>query len=137
VPVGPQPRAKTGSPPVLPDDRAMHGPAGRAVPNDSGLPLIGDTDGRDVFGACAGIAHSASGGLERRRPQILRLVLDLAVGRKMLRKLALGERCDRRIGAEKNGPRRGRALVDRQHVRGHALPIGQSYSVPAEQGFAL
>jgi hypothetical protein len=49
-------------------------------------------------------------------------VLDLAIGRKMLRKLALGERRDRRIGVEKNGPRRGRALVDRQHIGCHPIP---------------
>src|SRR5262249_41557891 len=116
-----EPRAKISGPPVLPDDCAMHGPSGGAVPNKRGLSLIGDADRHDVLGACAGIAHGALGGLERRRPQILRLVLDLAVSREMLRKLALSKRRDRGVGAEKNGPRRGRALVDRQHISGHAL----------------
>src|SRR6516164_11133359 len=107
----------------------MHGPSRGAVPNKRGFPLIGDADRYDVLGTCAGVAHRASGGLERRRPQILGLVLDLAVSREMLWKLALSKRRDRRVGAEKNGPRRGRALVDRQHIRGHALLSCQAVSI--------
>jgi len=34
-----------GSAAILPDDGAMHGQAGRAVPEQGGLALIGDADG--------------------------------------------------------------------------------------------
>ncbi len=97
----------------------------RAVPQQRGLALIGDADGDDVFGAGAGFAHGGAAGFERRRPQVLGLVLDLAVGREMLGKLLLGERRDRGVGAEQDGPRRGRALVDREDVGRHRLPLGQ------------
>jgi hypothetical protein len=40
-------------------------------------------------------------------------VLDLAVGWKMLRELALGYGGDRHVGLEQHRPRRRRALVDR------------------------
>ena len=81
----------SGGAAILPDDGAMNRTPGAAVPQKRGLALIGDADGGNVLGAGAGLAHGASAGFERRRPQIFGLVLDLAVGRKMLRKFLLGD----------------------------------------------
>ena len=60
------------------------------------LPMVpGHADGGNVGGACAGIAPRTAPGFDGRRPQILRLVLDLAAGGKVLRELALGNGGDR------------------------------------------
>jgi hypothetical protein len=56
--------------------------------------------------------HGAAAACDRRRPQIFRLVLDLAVGRKVLREFLLRESRDRGVGPEQDGPGRGGALVD-------------------------
>ena len=44
IPSFPQLAAGLGGAAILPDDRAMDGAAGAAVPNDRGLALIGDAD---------------------------------------------------------------------------------------------
>jgi hypothetical protein len=106
--------------PVLPDDGAMHRAPGGALPQQRRLALVGDADGNDIARAGIGVAQHGAAGGKRRRPQIFRLVLDLAVGRKMLREFLLGNRRDRGVGAKQHGARRGRALVDRQYVRCHA-----------------
>ena len=92
--------APIGRPPILPDDGAMNGPAGGAMPQQRRLALIGDPDGDDVSGARIDLAHRASASLQRRRPQILRFVFDLAVRWKMLREFALGEGCDGSVRPE-------------------------------------
>ena len=50
-------------------------------------------------------------------------MLDLAVGRKMLRKFLLCNDGDRGVGAKQNGAGRCRALVDGKDVSGHAFPL--------------
>jgi hypothetical protein len=105
--------APVRGPPILPDDGAVNRAPARPVPQQRRFALIGDADGGNIARLGAGIAHGAPAGFERGGPQILGRVLDLAVGREMLRKLALGKGRDRGVGPEKNGPRRGRALVDR------------------------
>ncbi len=109
---GLEPRTKIRRAPVLPDDGAMYGAAGRAVPQQRGLALVGDADGDDVARTRAGLLHGAAATRDRRRPQIFRLVLDLAVGGEMLREFLLRESRDRGVGPEQAGPGRGRALVD-------------------------
>ena len=116
---GLQARTKIRRAPVLPDDGAMHRAAAGAVPQQRGLALVGDADGDDVARAGAGLLHGAAATFDRRRPQIFRLVLDLAVGGKVLREFLLRESRDRGVGPEQAGPGRGRALVDAQDVRCH------------------
>ena len=53
--------AEPGGAAVLPDDGVMDGLAGSAVPDDGGLALIGDADGRDVCGASARRGPARSG----------------------------------------------------------------------------
>ncbi len=48
VAFGLQSGADVGGAAVLPDDGAVHGLAGRAVPHHRGLALVGDADGGDV-----------------------------------------------------------------------------------------
>jgi hypothetical protein len=75
---------------VLPDDRIVDRLAGRAVPQDGGLALIGDADRRHVS---ADTRRSPSRHGRSRPPwsRCLRIVLDPAGLRIDLRKLELRE----------------------------------------------
>ena len=116
-----QPRADIRSAPVLPDNGAMQRLAGGAVPDERGFTLIGDADGGDVICRRARLAHRVAARRNSGRPQILRIVLDLAVGRKILREFLLGGGGDRHVGAKQNGAGRRRALVDCEHEGCHLL----------------
>ena len=125
-----EPFAKFGGAAILPDDRAVDGAAAGAVPQQRGFALIGDADGGDLARGGAGAAQRAAAGRKRRRPQVFGVVLDLAVGREMLRKLLLRKRRDRGVGAKQNGARGRRALVDRQHIRHRLPPLGRTSGAP-------
>ena len=86
--------ADVGGAAVLPDDGAVHGLAGGAVPHHGGLALVGDADRGDVFGGDAGLLQRLAAGRDGRGPDVLRLVLDPAGGRKMLREFLLRGRRD-------------------------------------------
>ncbi len=79
---------------ILPDDGAMHGLAGGAVPHDRGLALVGDADGGDVARGDIGFAQRLAAGGDGGGPDVLRLMLDPAGGRKMLREFLLRGRGD-------------------------------------------
>src|SRR5262249_38046841 len=98
--------ADVGRAPVLPDDRTMNGPTGRAVPHDGGLALVRDADGRDAIGADARLCD----GLMRSRkcvaPDVLGVVLHPAGCRVVLRELAPRERDDAALAVENDAARR-------------------------------
>ena len=110
--------ADVGGAAVLPDDGAMHGLAGGAVPHHGGLALVGDADGGDVFGRDASFLQRLAADGDGRGPDVLRLVLDPARGRKMLREFSLRRRGDGNVAAKDNGARGCGALIDGQH-KGH------------------
>ena len=115
-------RAQIGGATVLPDDGAMQRAAGRPLPQQRGLALIGDADRGDVARGRIGLAQGSAAGGKRRRPEILGIVLDLAVSRKMLREFLLRDGRDGSIGAKQNRPRRRRALVDGKNVGWQRIP---------------
>ncbi len=117
-----QPRAEIGGAAVLPDDGAMHGSAGCALPQQRRLALIGDADADNIARCGIGFAQCVPARRDGRRPKIFRIVLDLAVGRKVLGKFLLRDGGNRRVGAKQHGPRRCRALIDGQRVRRQANP---------------
>ena len=104
-----------GGAPVLPHDGRTGGLAGRPVPDDRRLPLVGDADGRDRPLAEAGCHGSHGGG--GRSQDLGGVVLDPPWVRVVLRQLtrrvtdrpALGVECDR---ADPRG-----AGVDREQHR--------------------
>ena len=108
-----------GAAPVLPDD-GVRSVAARPLPHDRGLALIGDADGRPS------VAASLAADGEGRLPDLLRVMLDPAVGRKDLRQLALRHGADMPFAVEDDGARAGRALVDGENVPGsHRVPAAQ------------
>src|SRR5215470_4043857 len=109
---GLEPRTQIDGAPVLPDDRAMHRSPAGAVPQQCRLALIGDADRRDIAGSGAGLVKYRAAGRERRGPQVFRLMLDRAIGGKMLRKFLLRDDGNRGVAAKQNGARRGGSLID-------------------------
>ncbi|MNS83769.1 hypothetical protein D3C72_1175710 [compost metagenome] len=88
MPFGRQPRGHVRRAPVLPDNRPVQRLAGRGVPDDRGLPLVGDAHGGEAIHA-ARLAHHLATGLQRRAPDLGRVMLDPARLRKVLRQLDL------------------------------------------------
>src|ERR1700753_4061615 len=68
-----QSRADVSGAAVLPNDRAMHGLSGGAIPHHGGLALIGDADRGDVLGCEVGLAQRFAAGRNRRGPDVLGL----------------------------------------------------------------
>src|SRR5207302_1140076 len=84
--------------PVLPDDRRRDGPAGLAVPEDRRLALVRDRDHRRL---AAGVASSVGDG----RPDLVRVVLDPARPREVLRELAITTADDAEVVVERQAGR--------------------------------
>ncbi len=112
--------ADVGGAAVLPDDGAMHGGTSGAIPHHNGFALVGDADRGDVLGADAGLLNRLAAGRNRRGPDVLRLVLDPAGRREMLREFLLCGCRDGNVGAKHNGARGRGALIDGQH-KGHDI----------------
>ena len=118
--LGLQPAAELGAAPVLPDDGVIDRLAGRPIPHDGGLALIGDADGRHIRGGGQHLAADREG----RLPDLLRIMLDPAVGREDLRQLALRHGADMALAVEDDGARAGGALIDRQNAAArHDSPL--------------
>jgi hypothetical protein len=97
---------------ILPDDRIVDRLAGLAIPDDRGLALVGNADRRDIAGRNAGARHRGAGGRDRRRPDALRIMLDVAGRGKDLRKFELRESDRLQRFVEQKRTRRCRALID-------------------------
>src|SRR6185369_197442 len=105
--------AEVGGPAVLPDDGAVDGPAGGAVPDDDGLALVGDPDGGDLVRPAVGGGERLAGGAGDGVPDVLGLVLfDLLLG---------GPEDGERAGVVGDRAGAGGALVDGQD-HGHGEP---------------
>ena len=128
---------------ALPDDRRRHRRAGRAVPEDRRLPLVGDADGGDSGrGGAAGGEHAAGAG-ELRLPDLLGVVLDhgqlapRGVGDAAgdLGKLLLRHGHGSAAAVEENRAARGRALIEREDAGGTAGGSIRRHggSVPADE----
>ncbi len=112
-----QPGAGIGGAAVLPDDRAVHGLAGRAVPQHHGLALVGDADGARCAAPAARQRLARRG--QRVAPDILRVVLHPARCRVMLRRTRAGRVATGRPSRlEDDRAGGGGALVDGEHVIG-------------------
>ena len=106
---------------ILPHDGIVDRLAAGAVPYQRRLALVGDADRRDVARRKAGLGDGLAAGREHGAPEVLRIMLDPAGLREVLREFLLGDGRDRAIGAEHDGAGGGRALVDGEDVAGHRV----------------
>ena len=111
--------AEGGGPAALPHDGVVDRLPGGAVPEDGGLPLVGDADGGDLLGVDVGGAHGLRQSPLFRGPDVQRVVLhpaglgvDLAEG-------VLGPGDDLPGPVEQNGPGAGGALVQGDDISFH------------------
>ena len=119
----PQRRDGVGSPPILPDDGIGDRLAGRAVPDDAGLPLIGDAEGSNILRFRPGLIHGGAHGFDRSGPDGFGIVLDPPGRRIDLRKFLL-RACNRRQPEiEDNGAGGGSALINGDDEVGQACSL--------------
>ena len=87
---------------ALPDDRVADGLAGLAVPDNDRLALVGDADRRDILGFGIGKAHRLARNGKLRLPDLVRVMLDPAGLREILREFLLSDGTHFAFLVEKN-----------------------------------
>ena len=114
--IGPQARlfqilADVRRPAALPADGVADAPARGPVPEDGGLPLVGDADGGDLRGAHAALFIDLRQGVELGRQDLLRIMLHPAGAGIDLLQGILGLHHGVAANVEEDGPGAGGALV--------------------------
>jgi len=115
-----EPLADAGRTAVLPDHRLVDRLAGRPVPEDHRLALVGDADGGDFLHSARGLLQGLTHHRDRGLVDLFRVVLNPAVLGVELRQRPprLGEGAA--LGVEQDGAGAGGALVKRKQQRfGH------------------
>jgi len=118
--------ATVGGATALPDDGVMDGLARVAVPDDDGLALVGEGEGRDLAGLTLGARqhveqHGALG-----LPENFGIVLDPAGVGIELGKLLLFGGMDLQFPVKQDGPRTGRPLIEGKDELRHKDLMGSS-----------
>ena len=131
-----QPGTVVGGAAVLPDDGRMDRCAGRGIPDDGGLALVGDADGQHLLGPEPLARQHLTTDLEGAQPDLFGVVLDPAILGEVLLELALGTGQVQTLGTEDNGAGAGGALVDGKQVVGHTvfLVVIRSHPSPGGRG---
>jgi hypothetical protein len=108
---------------VLPDDRVPDRRAGGPVPEQRGLPLVGDAERGDLVLSDAGPAQCLGREPLDVAPDLGGVVLDPARLREVLLVLLLGERDKLTVAVEDDAPGGCGALIDGDDLSlGHAVP---------------
>ena len=102
---------------ALPDDGVADGLPGLLVPDDGGLPLVGDADGGDVLGPGADLVHGREGHAQLGGPDLIGVVLHPAGSRVILGKFLLRDAADLTRFVEQDAAVRGGSGVQRHDVR--------------------
>src|SRR6188472_1660441 len=125
-------RAALRGAPVLPDDRGMHRPPRRPLPDDGRLTLVRDSDRGEVVRADARLRQGGRGRLLDAHPDLVGIVLDPPRPRERLPDLAVpaADRPEPVVDDEARRPRR--PLVDREDQDARStldrLRIARGYS---------
>ena len=106
-----QPLDDIRGPAALPDDGVGDGLSRLFIPDHGGLPLVRNADGRDIQRRDAQLRHGRAGDLQRRVPDLQRVVLHPARLGVYLPEFLLGGRTDISRPVKKNAAGAGRSLV--------------------------
>ena len=117
--VGGQLIADGGGAAALPDDGVVHGFAGGLVPDNGGLPLVGDADAGDVRGGQAALFKGLAQGVELGVQNDHGVMLHPAGLGVNLGEGVLGQGDDVPGGVEDDGPGAGGALVQGDQISVH------------------
>ena len=96
---------------ALPDDGVGDGLAGGLIPDNGGLPLVGDADGGNILRGDAQLFHGGPGDLQGGGPDLLRVVLHPAGVGEDLAEFLLGSGADVSRMVKKNAAGAGGTLV--------------------------
>ena len=105
---------------ALPDDGVVNGTAGRFVPKDGGLALVGDTDGGDVGGIDLAFAEDGGDTLQLGHEDVFGSVLNPACMRVDLLELSLGFGDDLAILVKDDRSGTGGTLIQSHYIFGHS-----------------
>ena len=123
--------AAFGGTAVLPHDRARPRLAGAPIPDHDGLALVRDADRRDRLAAIVHLPYDLTERLGRRSPDVLRVVLDPARSREVLRKLAVRMRTRLAVVADGEGAHPRCSGVDGNHAAHACSPRARATSSSA------
>src|ERR1700730_18907377 len=112
--VGGELGAAGGGAAVLPDDRAVDGAPGRALPEQSRLALIRDPDRGEIAGGKVCIRERGRRSLLDALPELLRIVLDPAGTGGLLAQPGVAAPLHGELRVDDQTGRTGGALVDRE-----------------------
>src|SRR5690606_31929177 len=134
LPVGAaQLAAEGGRARVLPHDRVVHGLARGAVPQDRGLPLVGDAERAQLVGPQTGLRERPGHHHLHLGPDLGGVVLHPARPGEDLAVFALVDGDDRAVLVEDDATTGGGALIDRgdERVR-HGVPFVDTFGTFGE-----
>ena len=109
---------------VLPHDGMRHWATRKAVPEDRGLPLVGDAHRDDVARAQPGGGERLGGHIALRTPDFVRVVLHPARLGEDLAKFLLCSRYHAAVTPKSDGSRAGGALIEGENGL-HGVQIGR------------
>ena len=112
--------AVAAGPAALPDDGVAHRLAGGLVPDDGGLPLVGDADGGDIGGGSADLAHGLHRDAQLGGPDLIGVVLHPAGFGKDLGKFLLGRAAHLPLLVKEDAAVAGGPGVKGHDVSGHS-----------------
>ena len=107
---------------ALPDDGVVDGASGLLVPEDGGLPLVGDADGGNVGRVHAGLGQHLHHDAVLGGPDLHGVVLHPALPGIVLGELLLGGAHDALLPVKEDGPGAGSALIQGQQIGRHTIP---------------
>ena len=117
-------------PAALPHDGVVHRLSGLLVPDNGGLPLVGDADGSDIAVTRPDFAHGLQHDGELRGPKLHGVVFHPAGLGVDLPELLLGSAAGGPLAVEQDAPGAGRALVQGDHITGHRVTPRSASACP-------
>ena len=114
--------ADGGGAAALPHDGVIHRLSGGAVPQDGGLPLVGDAQRGDFLGVDVGAVHGLCQGPLLRGPDLHGVVLHPAGLGIDLAEWILGPGEDLALPVKEDRPGTGGSLIQRDNVSFHKQP---------------